>query len=45
MPATMEAEMTAAIARMRSFWDLCLGEGVRGRIREEMLAGKEAKVE
>lgn len=45
MPPTTRAEKTEAKARMRSFWELCLGfSGERGRMREEMLAGKEAKL-
>lgn len=45
MPATREAERTAAMARMRSFLELWLAEGVWGRVREEIFAGKEAKEE
>lgn len=45
MPPTRRAEETEAKARMRSFWELRLGFSVeRGRMREEMLAGKEAKL-
>lgn len=29
---------------MRSLWELDLGVGLLGRMRDEMLAGKEAKV-
>lgn len=36
---------TAETAAATALEDLCLGEEVRGRMREEMLAGKEAKVE
>ena len=36
---------TTETAAATALGDLCLGEEVRGRMREEMLAGKEAKVE
>lgn len=44
MPATRVAEITAAIATIRSFGEDDLGLEEWGRMREEMLAGKEAKV-
>lgn len=41
---TNAAEATAVMAAMTSLWEAGLGEGVRGRMREEILAGNEAKV-
>lgn len=47
MPApTKRADMTEAKARMMSLWELWWGfSRERGMTREEMLAGKEAKLE
>jgi hypothetical protein len=44
MDKTMRAEMTAEMATRRGFWEVGLGLEDWGRIREEMLAGKDANV-
>lgn len=44
MPKTTIAEITAVIETARSFWEVGLGLVDWGRMREEMLAGKEANV-